>query len=96
MHRLTHLDMGVLAKTLMLASPGTHNITVWERFHDFMVFAVDYLDKRLSSHTGILVLHQLVTHVCVGFAGYCSKDEISITAYEVLRLLNNVLCFLCM
>ena len=44
----------------------------------------DYLDRRLTSNSAILALHQPVMHVAVGCADNLSKDELAITTFEVL------------
>lgn len=83
MHRINSMEMGPTVKGLMTVPAQGKTVTVWQRFHDFTVHAVDYLDRRLSSNSAIMSLHQLITHVAVGFAGYLSTDELSITVYEV-------------
>ena len=74
MHRINNMEMGSVVKSLMTGQPSGKNVSVWARFRDFTVHAVDYLDRRLTSNSAIMSLHQLVTHVNVGFSCYLSKE----------------------
>ena len=85
MHRLISMDMGELPRQLMSTTTAEPVVTVWTRFHDFTTNCVDFLDKRLSSSTAVLTLHSLVTHVCVHFASYLSKEELGITVLECMK-----------
>ena len=85
MHRLISMDMGELPRQLMSTTTTEQVVTVWTRFHDFTTNSVDFLDKRLSSSTAVLTLHSIVTHVCVHFSAYLTKEELAITVLECMK-----------